>query len=70
MSVQRAGTDIGALRELEVFLLVEAFRLGELKRTLVMGGTTRWHFPVTRARPPGTCSAGTASSREGEQQGR
>ena len=48
MSVQRAGTDIGALRELEVFLLVEGFRPSELKRTLVMGGTTRWHFPVTR----------------------
>jgi len=26
MSVQRAGTDIGALRELEVLPLVEAFR--------------------------------------------
>ena len=40
MDVQRAGIDIGALRELEVFLLVEAFRLSELKGTLVMGGTT------------------------------
>jgi len=40
MDVQRAGIDIGELRELEVFLLVEAFRLSELKRTLVMGGTT------------------------------
>ena len=40
MDVQRAGIDIGALRELEVFLLVEAFRPSELKRTLVMGGTT------------------------------
>jgi hypothetical protein len=40
MGVQRAGIDIGALRKLEVFLLVEALRLSELKRTLVMGGTT------------------------------
>ena len=79
MSVQQAHTDIGALRELEEFPLVEAvfgrrsrrFALGgeipdgplayrsghdavplsELERMLVlgaMGGTTGWHFSITR----------------------
>jgi len=79
MSVQQVSADIGALRELEEFPLVEAlfgrrsrrFALGgeipdgplayrsrqepvplsELERTLVlgaMGGTTGWHFSITR----------------------
>jgi hypothetical protein len=39
------------LRELKVFLLVEAFRLSELKRMLVTGGTTRRAFPGHPARP-------------------
>jgi len=79
MSVQQAGTDIRALRELEEFPLVEALfgrrsrrfaqggesrtarwptgpghepvPLSELERMLVpgaMGGTTGWHFSITR----------------------
>src|SRR4249920_2392717 len=79
MSVQQVNTDIGALRELEEFPLVEALfgrrsrrfarggeipdgplayrsrhdplPLSELERMLVlgaMGGTTGWHFSITR----------------------
>ncbi len=79
MSVQQAGTEAGALRELEEFPLVEALfgrrsrrfsrggeipdgplayrsgqepvPLSELERMLVpgaMGGTTGWHFSITR----------------------
>ena len=68
MDVQRAGIDIGALRELEVFLLVEAFRISELERMLVLGalsGTTGWHFPVTRR---ARLRAGHIQSWHGEQQ--
>ena len=79
MSVQQISAEMGALRELEEFPLVEALfgrrsrrfalggeipdgplayrsgqepvRLSELERMLVlgaMGGTTGWHFSITR----------------------
>lgn len=38
MSVQRAGTDIGASRELEVFPLVDAFP-GTVPSMFIMTGT-------------------------------
>ena len=54
MGVQRAGIDIGALRKLEVFLLVEALRLSELKADAGDGRDDVMAFPGHPAGTPGT----------------
>jgi hypothetical protein len=64
MGVQRAGIDIGALRELEVFLLAEAFRLSELKADAGDGRDDVMAFPGHPGR-----HAGHMQRWHGEQQG-